>query len=263
MGQADVFKAFGDLRNPDQLHHDVTVGAFIQPATGVVGVFTFGHARANFAAVEVIHHEVLTHAQHHFVHRNIDAFAFAGFPHLIQCRQRGGGGRHAGKVVGGVREGGHRLVDVAVLDQIAAEGLSDGVIGRKVGVLLGTVLAEAGQVSDNQFRVMLPQDVIGDSTAGKRRTFTGFNEDIGGFHQFQKRFPPFIFKNIQRERVQITPRQLRIVRLNADGIGPGDVLNPDHFCAPFGKHLPGEWPGDFDPGENNPQPGKRPKSRHG
>ncbi|MNI82051.1 hypothetical protein D3C73_1387230 [compost metagenome] len=59
--QTNILKAFVDLRNANQLHHDVAVGAFIQAATGVVGVFTFGHARANFTAVEVIHHEVLAH----------------------------------------------------------------------------------------------------------------------------------------------------------------------------------------------------------
>ncbi len=182
MCEANIFKALCNLSNAHQFHHDVAVGAFIQTATGVVGIFPFGHARAHFAAVEVIHHEVLAHTQHHFIHGDVDAFAFAGFTHFMQCCQRRRGGSQARKVIGGIREGRHWLVNITVLNQVTTEGLGDSVIGRKIGVLLGAILTKTGQVSDNQFWVVLPQDFIGNATTGKGRTFTGFDEDIGGFH---------------------------------------------------------------------------------
>ena len=99
----------------------------------------------------------------------------------MQCCQRRRGGGQARKVIGGIREGRHWLVNITVLNQVTTEGLGDGVIGRKIGVLLGAVLTKTGQVSDNQFRVVLPQDFIGNATTGKGRTFAGFDEDIGGF----------------------------------------------------------------------------------
>ncbi len=203
MGQANIFKTLVDLRDADQLHDDVTIGAFIQAATSVVGVFPFRHTWTDFAAVEVVHHEILTHAQHHFVHGDIDAFTFTRFAYFVQGCQRGCRRGHPGEVIGGIREGWHRLINVAVLDQITTECLRDGVIRRKIGVLLGTILTEAGKVGNDQFRVMFPQHFISNTTAGKGRAFTGFNENIGGFHQFQKRFPTFIFENIQRQGVQV------------------------------------------------------------
>ena len=192
------------MRDADQLHDDIAIGAFIQAAASVIRVFAFGHAWANFAAVEVIHHEILTHAQHHLVHGDIDAFTFTRFADFVQSRQRRCRRGHPGEVIGGVRKGWHWLIHVTVLDQIATERLCDGVIRRKIGVLLGTKLAEAGKVGDNQFRVMFPQHFIGNTAAGKGWAFTGFNENIGGFHQLQKRFPAFIFENIQRQGMQIT-----------------------------------------------------------
>ena len=180
--EANIFKAFFNLGNAYQFHHDVAVGAFVQAATGVVGIFPFGHARAHFTAVEVIHHEVLAHTQHHFIHGDVDTFAFTGFTHFMQCCQRRRGGGQARKVVCGIGESRHWLVNVAVLNQVATECLGDGVIGREIGVLLGAVLTETGQVSDNQFRVVLPQHFIGNAAAGKGWAFTGFDEDIGGFH---------------------------------------------------------------------------------
>ena len=135
------FKALFNLGNAHQFHHDVAVGAFIQTATGVVGIFTFGHARAHFAAVEVIHHEVLAHTQHHFIHGDVDTFAFTGFTHLCSA---------ASAAVVAVRpesnrrytEGRHWLVNITVLNQVTTEGTGDGVIGRKIGVLLGAVLTK-------------------------------------------------------------------------------------------------------------------------
>ena len=182
MCEANIFKTFCNLSNTHQFHYDVAVGAFVQTATCIVGIFTFGHARAHFAAVEVIHHEVLAHTQHHFVHGDINTFTFTGFTHFMQCCQRRSGCGQARKVIGGIREGRHWLVNITVLNQVTTEGLGDGVIGRKIGVLLGAVLTKTGQVSDNQFRVVLPQYFIGNATTGKGRTFTGFDEDIGGFH---------------------------------------------------------------------------------
>ena len=192
------------MRDADQFHDDIAIGAFIQAAASVIRVFAFGHAWANFAAVEVVHHEVLPHAQHYFVHGDINAFAFTRFAYFVQGRQRSRRCGHPGEVIGGVREGGHWLINVAVLNQIAAKRLRDGVIRRKIGVLLGTILAKAGKVGDNQLRVMFPQHFIGNTAAGKGWAFTGFNENIGGFHELKKRFPAFIFENIQRQGVQVT-----------------------------------------------------------
>ena len=203
VGEANIIEALVDLRDADQLHDDIAIGAFIETAASVIRVFAFGHAWTNFATVEVVHHEVLTHTRHHFVHGDINAFTLTRFAYFVQGCQRCCRCGHPGEVIGGVREGRHRLINITVLDQIAAERLCDGVICRKMGVLLGTKLAEAGKVGDNQFWVMFPQHVIGNAAASKGRAFTGFNENIGGFHELQKRFPAFIFENIQRQGVQV------------------------------------------------------------
>ena len=90
----------------------------------------------------------------------------------MQSRQRRCRCGHPGEVIGGVREGWHRLINITVLNQIAAERLRDSVVSRKIGVLLGTKLAEAGKVGDNQFRVVFPQHFIGNAATGKGRALS-------------------------------------------------------------------------------------------
>lgn len=182
MCEVNIFKVFFNLGNVYQFYYDVVVGIFIQIVIGVVGIFIFVYVWVYFVVVEVIYYEVLVYMQYYFIYGDVDIFVFIGFMYFMQCCQCCCGGGQVRKVIGGIWEGRYWLVNIIVLNQVIIKGLGDSVIGWKIGVFFGVVLIKIGQVSDNQFWVVLLQYFIGNVMMGKGWIFIGFDEDIGGFY---------------------------------------------------------------------------------
>ncbi len=120
------------------------------------------------------------------MHGQVDGLALAGLFRAIQRRKGRSGDHERVQVVSHVRSGKHRLLGGAVLHDDAGVSHHRQVVCGTLDHLRVALLAEAGNMDDNQLGVDLPKHLIRDALASPRAALRCLQEYVGILDHLEK-----------------------------------------------------------------------------
>ena len=101
------------------------------------------------------------------------------------------------------------------------------------------LLAEAGDVHDDQLRVELPKHLVGDALARPGAALGGLHEDVGVAHEVEEDLLALLGEVVQGHGALVAALGLLDVGGVADGVARARVLEPDDVGAPVGHEVGG------------------------
>ena len=214
---------------------DVAVGG-LEGADAAQVLAAIGGTRVGDACVEVVDVVVQAHACHDFEHGDVDAFALARGARVDHACEGGAHRVHGGEVVAGNRRGREGLVDGAVLSHVAAEGLDHVIVRRTADAVGRAVLAEAGNVNDDELGVDLPQHIVAEALALVGRALARLDEDVGVLDETEEHLASFFAEGIHGNALLVATRLLLDEHGVAHRVAVVGVFHPDDVGAPVGHH---------------------------